>query len=82
MIWNLEEFFKSKKDCLNSIERLDRLYNKLENYKTCEFDNENEINDFLKFYNVYSDLKNEFESYFDLLEIQNYQDNMVKTLKG
>ena len=81
MIWNLEEFFLDKNDCLNSIEKMNDLYNKVEKYKFYDYDNMEEINNFFNIYKLYKQIKDEFSSYFDLLEMQNYQDSTLRILK-
>ncbi len=81
MIWNLEEFFLDKNDCLNSIEKMNDLYNKVEKYKFYDYDNMEEINKFFNIYKLYKQIKDEFSSYFDLLEMQNYQDSTLRILK-
>ena len=82
MIWNLEEFFLDKNDCLNSIEKMNDLYNKVEKYKFYDYDNMEEINNFFNIYKLYKQIKDEFSSYFDLLEMQNYQDSLMARENG
>ena len=75
MTWKLEEFFKDKNECLMEINRFGNLYKKLELFKRCDLENENNLFSFLNFYEKYEALRDEFESYIKLLEMADYHNN-------
>lgn len=81
MAWNLEEFFKDKRDCLNSIERLKKISEKILVFNS-DLKSKSDIIRFLKLYKTYSELEYEFLAYFDLLEIENYKNPNLTEYRG
>lgn len=82
MAWNLEEFFKDKRDCLNSIERLKKISEKILIYDKSDLKSKSDVIKFLKLYKTYSELEYEFLAYFDLLEIENYENPNLTEYRG
>ena len=82
MIWNLEEFFKNKNECLAEIEQLSKLYKKLELFKLCDLEDESNLFVFLNFHEKYKSIRDEFASYIRLLEAADYHDKDYIMIKN
>ena len=79
-IWNLEEFFKNKEECLKEINNLNSVYEKIKLFRNISI--EENLFTFLKTYEIYSKIQSEFTSYFILLEASNYRNPHLRILKS
>ncbi len=81
-IWNLEEFFKNKDECLNEINSLNEIYEKIKMFKSISIEDERILFAFLRTYELYSQMQYELTSYFELLEASNYRNPDLKILQN
>lgn len=82
MKWNLEEFFKNKKECLKELKNLDKIYNKVKIFQTYNMNNYENLKQYFEFYKKYFNYIKEFESYIDLLELEDYHTITLNTIKN
>lgn len=82
MMWDLSEFFKDKKDCLNEINNLNKIYDRVLLFKDYDMSDSDNLFCFLKFYDKYQDLIYEFQSYINLLETSDYHNSDNITIKA
>lgn len=80
VMWDLSEFFKDKKDCLNEINGLNKIYDKILLFKDYDMSIDDNLFCFLKFLDKYQDLIYEFQSYIDLLETSDYHNSDYITI--
>lgn len=79
-IWNLEEFFKNKDECLKEIDNLKNIYERIKTLKNISL--EKNLFIFLEIYDLYQKMQYELLSYFELLEASNYRNPDLRVLRS
>ena len=79
-IWNLEEFFKNKDECLKEIDNLKNIYERIKTLKNISL--EKNLFIFLEIYDLYQKMQYELLSYFELLEASNYRNSDLRILRS